>query len=180
MENGGKSKTSWLRQNRWLLLGAAVGIFLILLGSGVFSGGTAGRRNETVTSEAAEDALSAYIRTTEQKIARLCAQVRGAGRVSVMIGVDGDFTYVYATDRDEKVENGQVCDATTKIVTVGSGSGEQAVLLTREVPRITGIGVVCEGGDDPNVRQEMLSLLSATYGIGTNKIYITGAGTGRQ
>lgn len=175
MKGEGKLKDSWLWQNRWLLLGAAVGIFLILLGSGVWQGKASREREEEMSSTSVEDALSAYIRVTEQKIAQLCGEVRGVGRVSVMVGVDGDFTYVYATDHDAKVENGQVYDTTTKVVTIGSGSGEQAVLLTRQVPRITGIGVVCEGGEDPAVRQELLSLLSATYGIGTNKIYIAGA-----
>ena len=49
------------------------------------------------------------------------------------------------------------------------------MLITRTYPSVSGIGIVCEGGGDASVRSQLLSLLSAAYGIGSNKIYIAEA-----
>ena len=94
--------------------------------------------------------------------------------VRVVVTLEGDFTYIYATDRESSERDG-VVEEQVRYVTVGSGSNEQTVLLTREYPRVSGIGIVCRGGGDATVRREILSLLSATYGIPSNQIYIAEA-----
>jgi len=38
-----------------------------------------------------------------------------------------------------------------------------------------GVGIVCRGGGDPKIQRELLLLISAACGIGTNKIFITEA-----
>ena len=58
-------------------------------------------------------------------------------------------------------------------MTAGSGSSESPIYLSVKPPGIAGIGVVCDGGGDASVRRELISLLSAAYGVGTNKIYVT-------
>ena len=45
-----------------------------------------------------------------------------------------------------------------------------------EPSEIAGIGIVCSGGANDNVRRELISLLSATFHISSNRIYITEAG----
>lgn len=156
----------------WLVLCAVLGVALIIVGN-------SDRLSLQGTSDTGEastdtDPLTAYTALTEQKIAALCGSVRGVDEVTVVVTLEGDFTYIYATDSETSERDG-VVEQESKYVTVGSGASEQTVLLTRQYPRVSGIGIVCKGGADPTVRREILSLLSAAYGIPTNQIYITEA-----
>jgi stage III sporulation protein AG len=166
-----KKETGRLGHKWLLLLLSALGIALILIGNGDW---LAGRKEEKDTTSAQVDPLAAYATSTEQKIAALCGSIRGVDQVTVVVTLEGDFTYIYATDTESSERDG-VVEKHTEYVTIGSGTNEQTVLLTREYPRVSGIGIVCRGGGDATVRREILSLLSATYGIPTNQIYIAEA-----
>ena len=146
-------------------VGLCLGVALLLYGS---FGGT-----EKKTVEEGEEMLliETYREELETALAALCASVRGAGRVSVFVTLESGYEYVYATDTRAAAGG-----TTTTYVTVGSGSGESLVYITQKPPEIVGIGVVCEGGMDPTVRQEITALLSAALGVGSNKIYVTGRG----
>jgi stage III sporulation protein AG len=166
-----KKETGRLGHKWLLLLLSALGIALILIGNGDW---LAGRKEEKDATSAQVDPLAAYATSTEQKIAALCESIRGVDQVTVVVTLEGDVTYIYATDTESSERDG-VVEKHTEYVTIGSGTNEQTVLLTREYPRVSGIGIVCRGGGDATVRREILSLLSATYGIPTNQIYIAEA-----
>ena len=59
-----------------------------------------------------------------------------------------------------------------EIVMSGSGSDKKAVITAYENPEIAGVGIVCEGADNAEVRSQLISLVSAALNISTNKIYI--------
>ena len=164
------NKGAWWRRGWVLLLGAAVGIGLMLIGNGAESE----PQKQSAKTSASEDPLYEYTERMEQRIVSLCSSVRGVSEVRVAISLSGDFSYVYATDLDTQQKDG-TSERQEQYVTVGSGSSEQTVLLTRTPPTVSGIGIVCRGGGDAGVRQELTALLSAAFGIGSNKIYIAEA-----
>ncbi len=53
------------------------------------------------------------------------------------------------------------------------GAGEVSVAVSIDGEKITGIGIVCGGGDDPDVAHRLLSLISASCNVPSNRIYIT-------
>lgn len=53
------------------------------------------------------------------------------------------------------------------------GAGEVAVAVSVDGDKISGIGIVCGGGDDPDVAHRLLSLVSASCNVPSNRIYIT-------
>lgn len=53
------------------------------------------------------------------------------------------------------------------------GAGAVAVAVSMEGEKINGIGIVCGGGDDPDVAHRLLSLISASCDVPSNRIYIT-------
>lgn len=158
------------------LLVAAAGVLLLLFGGRI---GKAFSKDTTDTTPSAvnqpgtafEVSIDTYRAALEAHITDACRQVRGVGDVTVVVSLGGGFEYVYAVDTKASAAGTSIT-----YVTVGSGSNQKLVFLTERAPPITGIGVICTGGNDPSVRQEVTSLLSATYGIGTNKIYVTGKG----
>ncbi len=151
-----------------ILLGGGVGVLLLLIGSG-WLGKSDLQKTAAETAVKIEEEVRLYREETEKQIKELCESVQGVGRVTVAVSLSGGFENVYAT---ESSANGE------RYVTVGSGSNQQAVLLYRTPPDVTGIGIVCTGGSDLIIRRELLSLLSATYHISTNRIYITEAKNG--
>lgn len=165
-----EKKGAWWRRGWVLAFGAVVGIALMLIGNGT----SIQTKKQTAQASVSGDPLYEYSGRIEQKIAALCSSVRGVDEVRVAVSFEGDFTYVYATDLDTQEKDG-ASERQEQYVTVGSGSSEQAVLLTRTPPAVSGIGIVCRGGGNAGVRQELTALLSAAFGIGSNKIYIAEA-----
>ena len=149
------------------LVCVALGTVLLLFGS------RAGKRTDSTASdpppEASARTAEEYRAELEERMEAICSRVAGVGEVEVVVTLEGGFTYVYATDK--KTASG---GETLTYVTVGSGDQESLVYLSEKAPAIVGIGVVCTGGMDPTVRREVTSLLSAAFGVGSNKIYVTG------
>lgn len=139
-----------------IILGALAGVVLLLIGSG--------DKDEPVKIDADAMALSEYAEQMEKKIYELCSNVKGVSDVSVAVSFESGFEYVYAKN-DEKGD----------LITVGSGSSKTAVKVTEKPPTIGGIGIVCRGGGDPIIQNRLISLLSATFGVSSTKIYITEA-----
>ena len=145
------------------ILGAALGILFLLWGGLGF-----GEKGEAQMSSAEEiEAYSAYL---EEQAVRLCESVRGVSNVTVALTLEGSFEQIYAADKSStSVGN------TFEYVKLGSGSSAQLCAVSVMAPKVSGIGVTCRGGKNETVRAELTSLLSAAFGVGTNKIYITEA-----
>ena len=98
---------------------------------------------ETKTSENTTD-TQAYRHAMEEEVTRLCRQVKGVGDVSVMVILESGETAEYGGSH----------------------------LLTTHTPAVRGVAVVCEGGGDTRVRQEVTDLLCALFHIGAHRVYI--------
>jgi len=143
---------------KYLLIILIAGIVLILVGSRMSKNGT-----EKQPEAAEAVSISEYEKLLEAKIKNLCEQVEGVSGVTVALSLEGGYEYVYATDGSDDY------------VLVGSGNDESGMFLAQKAPKISGIGIVCNGGGDPRIQKELLSLISAACGVGTNKIFITEA-----
>lgn len=161
-----KSGKLWI-----VILGAVIGLGLLVLGS--FDLPIFEKKEQGGAAEISEQSeLQAYRGELEGKIATLCAEVQGVGKVQVMVMLSGGFEYVYARDVQNKTGEGSNT-LEESYVLVGSGSSQAPVLLVRRQPEIAGVGIVCQGGGDPAVQNELVALISATFGIGTNKIHVS-------
>lgn len=136
-----------------IVIGLAAGILLLTAGGG---------KSE---SRSGEDhmSFSDYAQSIEKKIHDICSEVDGVSDVKVAVTFESGFEYVYAKNDDKG-----------DLLVIGSGSSESAVKVTEKPPVIGGIGVVCKGGENPTVQKRLIDLLSAAFGISSNKIYITG------
>ncbi len=153
------------RLRLYLLLGCGLlGILLILLGS---SGKTAEEATKETPYSTSSDELVIYQDYLEERIKTLCESVSGVRNVTVVVTLSSTFESVYATEWP---------DGNEEYVILGSGSSASPIYLSRSAPEIAGIGIVCSGGANDNVRRELISLLSATFHISSNRIYITEAG----
>ncbi len=148
----------------YVIIGAAIGLLLLLWGS--FGG--AEKEEYTISST---DEIEAYCTYLEEQAIRLCESVRGVSDVTVALTLEGGFEQVYAAD---KTINGS--GQSIEHVKLGSGAGAELCAVSVSTPNVAGIGVTCKGGKSETIRAELTALLSAAFGVGTNKIYITEAG----
>lgn len=147
-----------------ILLGAGTGILLLLIGSGWFS--SSKKTTAEPSALSAEEEIEQYRSSLELRIASLCASVSGVSDVHVAVSLSGGFETIYATES----KNGSEVYAI-----IGSGSNAEALVISRNPPEVTGIGVVCRGGGNTAVRNELISLLSSSFRVPTNRIYIAEA-----
>ena len=148
-----------------ILGGALLGIFLLLYGGGSFRTTEGVKESERYSLSA--DELIIYQSYLEGRIKTLCESVAGVREVSVFVSLESGYESVYATESNESGE---------EYVILGSGSNASALFLTRETPTVCGIGIVCTGGGNANVRRELTELLCATFHLSSNRIYVTDTG----
>jgi hypothetical protein len=80
--------------------------------------------------------------------------VKGAEDITVAVTLKGSYSAVY-----EK-------------------QGIKDVFVGYKMPEIQGIGIVCRGGGNPEIQSKITSLVSASTGVGSKKIYVCEAQSG--
>ncbi len=161
-ENGIKNTNK--KKTVLIILCAVVGVFLLLFGSFGKSSDPSGEEENRIPSDLDP---SAYADRIEEQVVELCSRVKGVGTVSAVVTLEGGYRAVYATDSQSNASGYK-----NSMVLVGSGSSEEAVLICYENPEIAGIGIVCSGSISDEVKSQIISLVAATFRIGSNRIYV--------
>ena len=97
-------------------------------------------------SEGAEsvDSLEEYKSRLEAELGELCSSVNGVGRCRVTVTFERG---------EERVYKG-------------------STLIESKPPKVMGVTVVCKGADSDLVRAELVSMMSALFDIGSNRIAV--------
>ncbi len=140
-------------KGKWgILVIGILGIFLLLYG-----GGNDGTKKAVDTNNYFEEA-ERYRLSLEARLEELCESVAGVSAPDVFVMLDSGEVSEYAAN-----EGGQF------VV-----SGGEGLLVSRKLPPVSGVAVVCVGGERTEIRAELISLIAAALNIGTNRIHISG------
>lgn len=169
MEKTKVNKLKWQKMI-FVILGGGLGIILLVFGGG-FGSKTVSQEVSTTSVSSYADA-DAYAASLEARVRDICQSVKGAGNVKVFISLKGGYRTVYAYDSQSGSSGYK-----NEIVMSGSGSDKTAVVTAYENPQVAGVGIVCEGGGDADVRKQMISLVAAALDISTNKIFVAQSGS---
>ena len=142
---------------------ALVGVLLLTFGTR-----SSGEKEEEVDFQKLDPAE--YAREVEERVEALCNRVDGAGSAYAVVTLKGGYKAIYASDS----QSGSSSSKNSTVI-VGSGSGEKGLLVGYENPEIAGIGIVCSGGDNYNVRKNVISVVSSAFNISSNKIFVSGS-----
>lgn len=148
-----KKLFSAAKDKKLLILIGVLGIVLLLAGQ---IGGGSGVPDSGLPG--AEE----YKAELESSLAALCEQVAGVGRAQVFLTLSGTEAAVYEKNDTASGET---------LATAGGG----ALLLYYEMPRVTGVAVVCDGGANLTVKRELTSLLCASLAVDSHRVYVTAA-----
>ena len=106
-----------------------------------------------------------YASELEDKLRLIVSEIEGTGKVSVMVTVSGSEEKIYA-------ENISESDGRSDSETVIIGSKE-ALLKEIRRPEVTGVLIVCSGGDRAQVKEKVVNAVSTVLNIPTSKVYVT-------
>ena len=108
-----------------------------------------------------------YVSTLEDRLGNTLSQIKGAGKVSVVITVAGSNKTVIATDV-VTVKDGEQLKVTETPVLVGG----KVVVLNELYPEIIGVLIVSEGADNLSVKMNLLSAATTLLTVDESKIHI--------
>lgn len=114
-----------------------------------------------------------YSNEIEEKLANIISSVDGAGKTKVFLTIEESEEYVYAQDLSYNKKDDTQKNEEKEYVIVDGGNGKDGLLIKTVNPKIRGVAIVCEGGDDPTVQQRIYSCVSASLGISTARISIS-------
>lgn len=114
-----------------------------------------------------EQTSISYSKTIESQLEKVLETVKNAGKIKVMVTVDGSEEQIYLKNTETVIENG-VKTIKESIVLIG---GKPFVVKTNN-PKIIGVVVVCEGADDLNVKLNVIEIITTTLSVDADKVRI--------
>ena len=151
----GKKMGQLLKKYKYAVVVLAIGLALMLLPSG----SKAPKETEMETVPATP--------SVEERLSGILSQVKGAGRVKVMLTVEKGEETVFQTDASNTTgENSN--SVKTDTITVDDNG------LVRQVlpPVYKGAVVLCQGADDPQIKLSIVDAVSKVTGLGADKISV--------
>lgn len=108
----------------------------------------------------------------EKQLEEMIKNVHGAGNVRVMVSLRSSGEYIYA-ENSKKENNGDKQLQDNEIVIYESDNGsDEGLIVSVKSPEISGVAVVCDGGNSSVVRSEITELVTSLFGIGADRVYV--------
>lgn len=145
-----------------------VGIALIMLSESIPKDST-----EKVSSgkESSSVSVDEYKRDIQKELEKIITQIDGAGKCSVMVTFDNAtenvFAYNSTREKDDKGEK-----QSNEYVIVKNNGDETPIVVKEIQPSIRGVIVVCEGGDNVKVKQDITESISCVFSIPSSRISV--------
>lgn len=150
-----------LKKYRYALLVLLLGLALMLLPG----------KKETAGTEPVETSVQQEQPDTESQLAQILSQIKGAGKVEVMLTVAAGEQTIYQTDED--IDAGENGSSRFDTVIVTDAQRAQSGLIQQiNPPRYQGAIIVCQGAEDPSVRLAIAEAVSRVTGLGTDRIAV--------
>lgn len=162
-----------------LLVIGLIGIGLIFLSEFLPSGNGSTNTTSVISSDT-------YSKQLETKLKGIIGQINGVGNVDVMVTVESGVEYVYEQNVKTTDDKSQDSDSSgrnqtqensnqeTSAIIIDKGSGGQEALVKTEIqPRIQGVVVVCDGGEDPVVKENIVNAITVALNITSNQVSVS-------
>lgn len=122
--------------------------------------------NSQSESKAVSDDVSAitpnsqYKDALEKELEEIITKIDGVGKVTVMLTVDSTYSYEYVSD----IKNNE-----SETVIIGN---KEALISKISNPKISGVLVVCSGGDSVKVKEKIINSVATVLDIPYSKVYV--------
>jgi hypothetical protein len=174
-----------------LLLMAAAGIVLIVCSVPTEKKSSdseqKGIQQETLQISTEEKSnISLYVENLEERLADIIGEIEGVKNVHVMITVKGSEGKEILKDENISSDNTKESDGAggersissynkdeNTIYYKDSSGAQYPYVLSEIMPEIEGVAVVADGGNSPVIKEKIINLIKALFGLEINKIMVT-------
>ncbi len=174
-----------LRKDQLLIM-LLCGILLLVIAIPTQKNENLEEENEQIfqdTQTASSD--TSYVARTKRQLEEVLSQIENAGDVTVMLTLASSSEQIIEKDRQEDQEQITETDSQGGARTTQNSAKEETTVynnadsdaqvpyVTKEImPRVEGVVVVAEGGDNSVVVKNITEVIQALFGIETHKIKI--------
>lgn len=154
-------------KNKWLLL-LLVGLLLLVIALPV------SEPENRKTKEAETDTVNEedYASMAEAKLEKILAQMEGAGKVKVMITLSSSSEKIVEKDKETSKDETQSTSSETTVYEETADRGQTPYVAKELTPAVEGVVVLCEGGDEPVVVQQITEAVEALFPVESHKIKV--------
>lgn len=127
--------------------------------------------------------------TLQQNLENIISSIDGAGKSKVLVTFENSVETVYATEEKKNKEasedkaEGEVTrkketdDCEKKYITIKDGEGtEHALAVTEIEPKVKGVVAICQGGDNPVVKQKVTEAITTALNITSKRVCVIKSG----
>lgn len=153
--------TEFLKKYRYVLLVLLAGVVLMSLPE---------REEEAevpVTSQVSQEE-----QTMEQRLEDILSQIQGAGNVRVLLTEQEGERVIYQTDSDDTADADSESQRRDTVIITDGDRAEQGLVRQIDPPVYLGAVIVCQGGDQPQVRLAIVEAVANATGLGADKISV--------
>lgn len=105
----------------------------------------------------------------QQELEQILCQIRGAGKVKVLLTESTGVQTVYQTDQDRRGTD----SSNIKTVIITDSNRNQSGLIHRVDPPVyLGAVIVCQGGDSAAVKLAIVEAVASVTGLSTDRITV--------
>ena len=176
-KNGFKALLLKIHSNKKLEIGIYAAIIVLaalLYFASQSSEKSKAKEENTGTGYAATDVAS-----VERRLEETLSEIRGVGKVRVMITYDTSEELVPAmsTQRQSQESSSNNTDSrssteSNQLATINSGNGQSPVVITEIQPKVRGVIVIAEGAADITVRMNLEYATATVLGIDSSAIEV--------
>ncbi len=131
--------------------------------------------------------MLSYKTEIENSIKNILSSMKNVGNgINVLVTLESSVQSIYATEdkkssetvKDDAIRESnrtrESSDTETKYIKIRDTDGsEKALEVTKIQPKIKGVVVVCDGGDNKNVQEKVTTAVKTALNIPAKKVFVT-------
>lgn len=166
-----------IKKDKWLII-LLVGLLLVVIAMPVSDIKSDQIQDEQQVQKAENASEDTYTDALETRLENALAKVEGVGNVKVMITLASSSKKVVEKDREmtsevQEGESGEKNTSSSETAVYANGNGEEMPYVKQELsPRIEGVLVIADGGDNAIVIENITEAVQALFGVDTHKIKV--------
>lgn len=126
-----------------IIIALGVAGIALIFLSSLWDGGEKEEKESLQSSVSAE----AYGEELEEELKTIVSKVSGVGRCEILLTMENSVEYVYLSNGDTKTKSIE--------------------------PKVRGVAVVCDGGDDPVTKEKILDVVTKALDIPSSRVSVT-------
>lgn len=179
-----KEAITYIKSPKGTKIALAIGLSAILI---IFVMNMFSTEKKSPAAASEEKSSEAYTLELEKRVLQIIESIEGVGNSKILITLENGVENIYAdeqksnTDSTEDVDEQSGSKKTTEredtentiVIIDNDNGGREPVIKTKIEPRVKGVVIVCEGGDNELVKQRVTDAVTTALSIPLKKVCIT-------